>query len=121
MRKEINMECPNPMCKYGPDDNCHNPKHYVKRATKKPVTIEFVEWTGDNLRDVIRFTGRHESSLEWPWDEFERIVEQDGLKIFTLEGHHIATVGDLIIKGVHGEFYPCKPDIFAKTYDVVGA
>ena len=39
--------------------------------------------------------------------------------IATLEGHHRVTDGDWIILGVHGELYPCKPDIFAKTYDLV--
>ena len=95
-------------------------KENVKKATKKPVTIKFVEWTGDNLKEVILFTGRHESSEDWSWEEFEHIVKVAGLKIFTLEGSHKATIGDLIIKGVHGECYPCKPDIFAKTYDVLG-
>jgi len=115
------MECQNPMCRYGKDENCMNPKHYVKRAIKKPVTIEFVEWTGENLKEIIMFTGRHETASGWSWEKFEEVVAESGLKIFTLEGHHMATIGDLIIKGVHGEFYPCKPDIFAKTYDVVGA
>lgn len=39
------------------------------------------------------------------------------MNIPTLEGDHIANIGDWIIKGVKGEFYPCKPDIFAATYD----
>jgi hypothetical protein len=43
-----------------------------------------------------------------------------GLVIHTLEGNHYAGIGDWIIKGVKGEFYPCKPDIFAATYDAVG-
>lgn len=42
-----------------------------------------------------------------------------GLIIRTMEGEHIASVGDYIIKGVAGEFYPCKPDIFEKTYEEV--
>lgn len=42
-----------------------------------------------------------------------------GLVIKTLEGEHIASIGDYIIKGVHGEFYPCKPDIFEETYEEV--
>ena len=42
---------------------------------------------------------------------------QSGLVIPTLEGDHLAEPGDWIIKGVKGEFYPCKPDIFAATYD----
>jgi len=90
----------------------------VRFATKKPVTIEFVEWTGENLKEVIYFTGRHESSEDWTWEEFHHTVNTKGLKIFTLEGCHMATIGDLIIKGVQGEFYPCKPDIFAETYNI---
>ena len=43
---------------------------------------------------------------------------EGGLVIKTLEGEHVASIGDYIIKGVAGEFYPCKPDIFAKTYDL---
>ena len=41
------------------------------------------------------------------------------VKIETLEGPIYASVGDMIIKGIHGEFYPCKPDIFEKTYELV--
>ena len=43
-----------------------------------------------------------------------------GLIIKTLEGEHLASIGDYIIKGVQGEFYPCKPDIFEETYELVG-
>jgi hypothetical protein len=43
-----------------------------------------------------------------------------GLRIPTYEGYVFASVGDYIIKGVEGEFYPCKPDIFEKTYEMVG-
>lgn len=42
-----------------------------------------------------------------------------GLVIKTLEGEHIATIGDYIIKGVKGEYYPCKPDIFEMTYELI--
>ncbi|MFA5378793.1 MAG: hypothetical protein WC455_23780 [Dehalococcoidia bacterium] len=84
--------------------------------TKKPVTIQAIEWTGDNLRAVINFTGLHESAAKWSWEEYEQVVKKDGLKIFTLEGQMMASIGDYIIRGVKGEFYPCKPDIFAATY-----
>lgn len=84
---------------------------------KKPVGIEAVRWTGDNLREVIDFTGLHPSAEKWTWNEYETVVRESGLKIFTLEGPLMATVGDWIIKGVKGEFYPCKPDIFAATYE----
>jgi len=90
----------------------------INTATKKPVTISFIEWTGKNLLDVIRFTGQNASAMNYKWEDYADLVERDGLKIFTLEGSHMATIGDLIIKGVAGEFYPCKPDIFRQTYDI---
>jgi len=92
----------------------------IKKATKKPVTIEFVEWTGKNLHEVIEFTGQHVTATHWKWQEYCDIVAGEGLKIFTLEGSHMASIGDMIIKGVVGECYPCKPDVFAKTYNIVG-
>ena len=93
----------------------------IIKATKKPVTIEAVKWTGNNLKEVLDFTGKHEKFDSWfsSFDEFEDYVKNDNLefKIFTLEGAMIASVGDYIIRGVNGENYPCKPDIFEKTYD----
>ena len=86
---------------------------------KRPVVIDAVQWQGNNLKEIIDFTGRHESAQNWTWDYFEKIVSEKGLKIFTLEGALNASIGDWIIKGVHGEFYPCKPDIFEKTYESV--
>lgn len=77
------------------------------RATKKPVTVDFIEWKGNNLYDVVCFAGRKDILRTHP-----------DLIIKTLEGQHIASVGDMIIKGVHGEHYPIKPNIFADTYDV---
>jgi len=91
----------------------------MKKYTKKPVTIEAIEWNGENLKEVIEFTGLHESAYKWTWEEYEDVVKNEGLKIFTLEGTMMASVGDYIIKGVKGEFYPCKPDIFIATYDAV--
>ena len=75
---------------------------------KKPVEIEAIQWTGKNLDEVIAFVG---DSLE----PIERRPDYD-LKIKTLEGVHICSKFDFIIKGVKGEFYPCKPDIFEMTY-----
>ena len=91
----------------------------MKKYRKKPVVIEAVIWTGDNLKEIIDFTGLHDSAKKWTWEEFEGVVNKEGLKIFTLEGSYIATIGDYIIKGVKGEFYPCKPDIFEQTYEEV--
>lgn len=85
---------------------------------KKPVIIEAVqlrEDTLDELYDFLNIAGK-DSFLECG----HGIDPTDGkFKITTLEGVHVAIVGDWIIKGVHGEFYPCKPDIFNKTYEVV--
>ena len=91
----------------------------MAKYRKKPVVIEAVQWKGDNLAEIIRFTGMHESALKWTWDQYESVVAREGLKIFTLEGPLKASVGDFIIKGIEGEFYPCKPDIFEKTYKLV--
>jgi len=90
-----------------------------KKFRKKPVVIEAIQWTGDNLEDIIKFTGLHHSALKWTWEEYQEVVRQEGLKIFTLEGSYMATIEDYIIKGIKGEFYPCKPDIFEETYDEV--
>lgn len=91
----------------------------VKTYVKRPVMIEALQWTGINLKEIIAFTGLHKSAEKWTWEEYENIVEDEGLKIFTLEGPLFATIGDYIIKGVKGEFYPCRKDIFSETYDEV--
>jgi hypothetical protein len=75
---------------------------------KKPVSIEAVQWTGENGDEVAEFVGTSASS-----------PQPDKLLIHTLEGAMTASVGDFIIRGVQGEFYPCKPDIFAETYSEV--
>ena len=89
-----------------------NDKTEALRFTKKPVTIEAIQWTGKNLREVITFTDCHPDN----WEAYADMVARDGLKIYTLEGNLLANVGDWIIRGVKGEYYPCKPDIFEATY-----
>lgn len=74
---------------------------------KKSVVVEAVQWTGENHAEMCEFIDP---------EAFE-IIPRIGLVIHTLEGDHHASPGDYIIKGVNGEFYPCKPDIFAKTYE----
>ena len=94
-----------------------------KLFRKKPVVIEAVLWTGTNLLEVITFTdGKPDlqgTIAQHKWDDYCDLVAREGLKIYTLEGKMLAEPGDWIIKGVKGEFYPCKPDIFALTYDEV--
>ena len=90
-----------------------NDKTEALRFTKKPVTIEAIQWTGKNLREVIAFT---DGPPDTPMEAYADMVARDGLKIHTLEGKMLANVGDWIIRGVKGEYYPCKPDIFEATY-----
>lgn len=101
-------ECKKPEDKVCPMSNVNRPKA-SKVYRKKPVVIEAIRWTGDNFADVQRFAG----------DAAVESVFCEDVLIQTLEGIMRASVGDYIIKGVKGEFYPCKPDIFEQTYDEV--
>lgn len=74
---------------------------------KKPVVIDAAHFNGENHEEIEGFVGM----------PLER--QGEALVIPTLEGQHIASPGDYIIRGVKGEHYPCKPDIFAATYDLV--
>jgi hypothetical protein len=76
--------------------------------TKKPVMIRAEEYTGLTEELTYEF-GR----------AISRSIHGGSCFISTLEGEMECKVGDYIIEGVNGEFYPCKPDIFAKTYDIV--
>ena len=78
---------------------------------KKPVVIQAIEWKWTNDSEIKKFIGEN-AKYESSSDDFILIIH-------TLEGDMKASVGDYIIKGVNGEFYPCKPDIFAKTYEPV--
>ena len=78
----------------------------MAKFRKKPVMIEAIQWRGDNLEEIKDFMGYYEYAKK-------------NLIIHTLEGKMIAQVNDWIIRGVQGEYYPCKPDIFEKTYEPV--
>ena len=80
---------------------------------KKPVEIEAVQWVSDNIEQVYEMLG---DNLIINTDE-----DKDEVKHFinTLEGKMEMSWGDYIIKGVKGEFYPCKPDIFELTYEKI--
>jgi len=84
----------------------------IRKYRKKPVEVEAVQYTGsaENLIELLEFTGQGDLHYN-PVD--------NTIVIETLEGNMIASLGDFIIKGVSGEFYPCKPDIFKITYDPV--
>ncbi|MDD2707524.1 MAG: hypothetical protein PHV34_05895 [Verrucomicrobiae bacterium] len=82
----------------------------MRKYVKKPVVIEAVRWNGTNSDEMEAFIGK---SATWCVVLGRHI---DCLAISTLEGKMTANLGDWIIKGVNGEFYPCKPDIFEKSY-----
>jgi hypothetical protein len=78
----------------------------VQRFRKRPVVIEAIQYLPENVEQLTA------------WLPFQLVMtDDDGLKIPTLEGEMTGSVGDWIIRGVQGEFYPCKPDIFAATYE----
>ena len=78
----------------------------MAKYRKKPVVIEAKQWTGKNHMEIATFMGV--MSLE---------TNGDIALINTLEGTMEASAGDYIIRGIKGEYYPCKPDIFEATYD----
>src|SRR6476660_5351527 len=121
----------------------------MAKYRKKPVVIEATQWfsngdhpmdyaedtTGFEDDDLRTWTGDEARALGWegqlvryyrhpevpgskPCQHCGRIMHEHGW-IDTLEGGHIVCPGDLIITGVQGEHYPCKPDIFAATYEAV--
>ena len=92
------------------DSNGQNGGLTMAKYRKKPVVIEAIRWTGDNYGEIERFIDGA---------TMLRTLHNVNLIIGTFEGDHIASKGDFIIKGVHGEFYPCKPDNFEKTYEYV--
>lgn len=102
-------------------------KMLVKKYRKKPLIIEAIQFNCLNFDDIELFINPNndENNIILTYDNSEE--EIDGLKpdilskifIETLEGTMIAIDGDYIIKGINSEFYPCKKEIFEKTYDLV--
>lgn len=99
----------------------------MAKYRKKPVVIEAIRWwqNGDHPEDgdrgegqVVRYFRGPEVSGTVPCKHCLVIFHRHGW-IDTLEGGHIVCPGDWIIRGVKGEFYPCKPDIFDATYEPV--
>ena len=84
----------------------------IKKYRKKPVEVEAVQLKPHNVREVAKWCN---ADLGYTFGS----DEPDALDIPTLEGTMAAYIDYYIIKGVKGEFYPCKPDIFAVTYEEV--
>jgi len=89
----------------------------MAKYRKKPVVIDAVQWTGANVDEVIGFAFTEAEFRRSDLKTDSGYVPGGILHIDTLEGTMSAHPGDWIIKGVKGEFYPCKPDIFAATYE----
>ena len=91
---------------------------------KLPIEIEAVQWNGNNLVEVVTFLEGKSPKLDLEvtrlkWEDYKDLIAKEGLYINTLEGSMKASINDYIIKGIAGEFYPCKEDIFLKTYESV--
>ena len=96
----------------------------IKRYRKKPVVIEAVQWDGTSggANTVIDWIEGNEGCARYRCAPDGCTGTEKGhyVAIETLEGTMSADAGDFIIRGVQGEFYPCKPDIFEKTYESAG-
>lgn len=78
----------------------------AQRYRKKPIEIDAIQWDGTNVADIMQFMPRGG-------------FIGGTVRIHTLEGVLTAHPGDWIIRGTHGEYYPCKPHIFAQTYEPI--
>ena len=80
----------------------------VNKYKTKPCEIEAIQWTGKNEKEVLEFVKN------------KHYVSFDGdLFLITLAGELKADFGDYIVKGLRGDFYPCKPDSFVKKYELI--
>lgn len=100
----------------------------MAKYRKKPVVVEAVQFDGlypSKIKECVEFLEDHAIDLSNSyaddkfWDYCNIVEKEGGITIHTLEGNMLAAKGDYIIKGINGEFYPCKPDIFEKTYERV--
>ena len=78
---------------------------------KKPIPVEARQYTGDNFLELQDWSDDHVALSDY---------NDDAICVYTLEGPMWFDVGDYVIKGVRGEFYPCQKDIFEETYEKVG-
>lgn len=102
----------------------------IKKYKTKFCEIEAVEWNGNNIKEVLVFMNKLPhvdylpelegyNEIEFKKWIFNQIDSNNKITIKTLEGDMKADIGDFIIKGLKGEFYPCKPDIFYQKYEEI--
>jgi hypothetical protein len=84
---------------------------------KKPIIIDAIQWDGINFDEIIKFSQNSPNDVFTYGLSKETALESGNIFISTLEGVMTASKNDFIIRGINGEFYPCKPDIFEKTYE----
>jgi hypothetical protein len=92
----------------------------IQKFRKKPVVIEAIQYSNLNKAEIEIFVGK---KLKEELESETAYVAGKGIPVFsllieTLEGNMKASTRDYIIKGIKGEFYPCKPDIFEATYEI---
>ena len=82
----------------------------MRKYIKRPLEIEAIQFFTENIEQAIIFLG------DFP---YKYVASESMLILSTLEGDMLVRYGDFIIKGIYGEFYPCKPDIFKDSYQEV--
>lgn len=94
----------------------------MPKFRKKPIIIEAMQFTGRNVEDVLDWMlANGNKGVAGGHNYNDGYGDNGRMYIDTLEGKMIANVNDWIICGINGEFYPCKQDIFEKTYEVIDA
>lgn len=86
----------------------------MKRYRKKPIVVEVIQYTKDNLDTILKTVAG-----SYMYAGIPNTSVKEHLRIPTLEGVMESNIGDYIIKGIRGEFYSCKKDIFEETYEEV--
>lgn len=83
----------------------------IINVVKRPIVVQALQWTGANIEEVKQFAG---DKIDFIYPTMDDSVVF--ATVHTLEGDMTAFVGSYIIRGIDGEFYPCKEEIFNKTY-----
>lgn len=86
------------------------------KVRRKPIELEAIQWTGENYKELLDW-GAPVTIL--PASDMQSLIIgtlEDGPNC---EAMHVATLNDWIIRGINGEYHPCKPDIFHKIYEVL--
>lgn len=94
----------------------------MPKFRKKPVVIDAILYTGNNEKEIIEFTqgnAKYKMAVGSSADGSGGKQSYEHFSVETPEGNMRITEGDYVIKGIKGEFYPCKPDVFAKSYEEV--